>query len=282
MSNWPLHDGARYEGFGIATGGSSGLVEISSHASANTKGSYTELNAATAFAYEGIELNVQPASNASDDSLLIDLAIGGAGAEVVVVPDLLVDVGSRTFKEDTIRFPLAIPAGSRLSARCAASAGSTDARIGGRGWQTGFASPWFVGNSAVVAMGVDAADTAGTQVDPGGTANTKGAWSEIEDSTPRDFATITIAIGQQRNGGPGNNGMLFDIGVGAAGSEAIVIPDINYDVREIFSVDVVGPALSGYYPVQIPAGSRLAVRAQSFTTDAADRLKDVVLYGVVA
>jgi hypothetical protein len=69
----------------------------------------------------------------------------------------------------------------------------------------------------------------------------------------------------------------MDIGVGSAGSEQVLLGDM--DLSASAGSDSIGPMAIGV-PVRIPAGTRLAVRAQSNITDATDRLFDAMLLGV--
>ena len=66
------------------------------------------------------------------------------------------------------------------------------------------------------------------------------------------------------------------IGIGAAGSEKIVAADLT--ARSSSITDEVRPSFIAL-PVAIPAGSRIAVRAQCSITDATDHLFDIALYG---
>ena len=68
----------------------------------------------------------------------------------------------------------------------------------------------------------------------------------------------------------------MDIGVGAASSEQIAVPDLWITATD---VEVIGPVYN--IPVQIPKGSRIALRSQCNTINGTDRLLDFVLYGVV-
>lgn len=111
----------RVENCGANPATSVGVVVADPGGVAHTDGAWTELIAATGFNYKWLGLSVYNSSDTGYGgavSTLIDLAVGGAGSEVAIVNDLV-------FSGDTITdgtqgevcFPVAIPAGTRISAR---------------------------------------------------------------------------------------------------------------------------------------------------------------------
>ncbi|MGH8575011.1 MAG: hypothetical protein ACREX8_20940, partial [Gammaproteobacteria bacterium] len=70
---------------------------------------------------------------------------------------------------------------------------------------------------------------------------------------------------------------LIDIGVGAAGSEEVLIADFRVQAT---ASETLVPGSTPVFRVTIPEGFRLAVRAQCLTNDATDRLLSCVLYGI--
>ena len=113
-------------------------------------------------------------------------------------------------------------------------------------------TPWFAGlQSSFVASVNSVATTATTS------ANAKSAWSQVLASASSDISLIAFA--PQTNFGT-EQAVLFDIAVGAAGSETAIVSDV---------------AVGGFYfngqpqillPVRIPAGSRVSVRSQTATS----------------
>ncbi len=121
-------------------------------------------------------------------------------------------------------------------------------------------------------------DTGGTQFDPGAVANTKGAWAELDPSIANEIRMMMIALGQNDLTATSKAFYLVDIGVGAAGSEQVIIAD--YPVARDSSGDRPQPQLTPPIPVNIPAGSRLAVRAQCSLTTPNNRELEMIVYGV--
>jgi len=106
-------------------------------------------------------------------------------------------------------------------------------------------------------------NTYGTSITPA--TGSKSAWVEIYSSLAYDtygllinFNTNTASI-QSRN-------TVVDIGIGAASSEIVLIPDLIAGNANNYSGTVGG--LWYYFPVAIPAGTRVAVRAQGTVTTA--------------
>jgi hypothetical protein len=102
------------EAQGISTATSIGTL-VTASATANVKGSYAALTASTAHDYSGVVLCIDPLA-AGTVNYLVDFAIGASGSEMVIAPNMSVSViSSRLF------LPIAIPAGTRVAARCQSS-----------------------------------------------------------------------------------------------------------------------------------------------------------------
>jgi hypothetical protein len=105
--------------------------------------------------------------------------------------------------------------------------------------------------------------TGGTLVQGGtGASNTKGSWVQLVASSSFDATWMYIRFATDGSVSSNINNMLFDVGVGSAGSEVIVIPNVHFNTFP-------GDNGEGYiFPVSIPAGSRIAARAQADFTSA--------------
>lgn len=91
-----------------------------------------------------------------------------------------------------------------------------------------------------------------------GTINTKGAWVEVETSTPHEvngFHLIAYAVGASGS----SRRALVDVGIGGAGSEVVLVPDILLSTQDNFGT-MGGDMI--YFPMRIPAGTRVAMRLQ--------------------
>jgi len=243
--------------------------------SAHTKHtSYTELLAATAFQAQGIIVQILRDAGAPVDGL-IDLGIGAASSERALISNIgWFNISDFCFVY--YYFPLKIAAGSRISGNAQSTAATQNPKVqvtlvgGGPFGQEGF--------TEVTTYGANTADSGGVSVDPGAAANTKGAWSEIVASTATPIRQLLIYLGNQVNTGRATASWHFDVGVGAAASERVVIP--NLMTNNFLNFNEFRPNTYGPIPCYIPSGSRIAMRAQCDITDATDRTFDVILYGL--
>lgn len=125
--NLTLYDGAFTQMEGIAGVdsigfGSSQGTTITSSATANVKGSYTQLTASTPRDYRGFFISIDGQQMSfTSQQLMVDIAVGGSGSEVVILPNLPI------FGSPIVGglFPIPIPAGTRVSARSQATGAST-------------------------------------------------------------------------------------------------------------------------------------------------------------
>ena len=266
-----LGGGGRFATEGEDTANSRG-TQVDSSGTANTKGSFTELVASTPFDADGVVIYVG-ASNA--DSFLLDIAVGAAASEQVVIPDIHND--TKGSMEMNFYAPIAVPAGSRISARIADDVASVRNSFIG----IGLLPKNFLASEALgraTAYGVVTADSGGTQIDPGGSANTKGSYAQVVASTTNPIKMLCVAFATAAGNHALTNAFsLADIAVGAAASEQVILDNIQ--MRHENNTDNVHPFFTGLIPVNIPAATRIAVRAQCSITDATDRLFDVVIYG---
>lgn len=216
--------------------------------------------------------------NSSGTNYAVDIGVGGSGSEVAIVSNLLFSGQTAGFVR--YMFPLSIPAGTRVSARTAGNGAP------GGGLSVGFTvfsdSYQSAGcGSAVDTYGLNSATILGTAVDPGGTANTKGAYSQIVSSTFADIGGIFVVFDSQNTGSGSSNVFysLIDIAVGGSGSEVVIVPNILLSLFLGGSAAILGGYLP-YMPIQIPSGSRLSVRCQSSTNVSPDRVIGCTIFGV--
>lgn len=277
MATFPLIEAAqRCENAGAVTSTSRGTA-LTANASANTKAtSYTQLIASTAFDATGILVMFDDCAAAAD--FLVDIAVGASSSEQVILSNLLVSAGTGSIVYGGhYFFPINIPAGSRISARCQCTTGGSAVRCSALLFSGGLLAPETLG--IVTSYGPNTADSGAVSIDPGGTINTKPAtYTEITSSTTYPIRFLTFSIGSQVNGTRSSQSWLMDIAIGASSSEVIILPNILLNCST--SPDIVVPQTINLIPVNIPAGTRLSARAQSDGNDATDRLFDLALYGV--
>lgn len=231
---------------------------------ANVKGSWVELVASTPFATDAILLS--PNYSDGNYSYLIDIGMGAAGSEVAFLNNLYFWQGSSYSKSgNPIIIPFHIPAGVRLAMRCQSSGASSAVRFGIL--LLGGSLYKMAPHQNIYTYGANLSTTRGTAITAGANYNTKGSWVAVCSSLDIAIKGFFLAFGN----GPttGTQDYLIDIAVGGAGSEQILInnyiqsssPGISYNFAH---------NLSPFFPIPLPAGSRIALRTQSnFGFDAA-------------
>lgn len=242
----------------------SGMTAVT--AGNGAKGSYVELISSTARATERINVFLAYPS-ATKQPLTVYIAVGAAASEVDV---LAFTAWVGTGAPDVLEFPVSIGSGQRVSAAMASdsSVPATDISIS-LGDESGY------GTSNSYELTDLTSGNQGIDVDPGGTANTKGAYSELIASTSIDYDYFVLCLGLSNNNNMTNGRFLIDIATGAASSEVVLIENIPYSQDS--SENGSPPFIPFWEP--IPSGTRIAVRAQCDITDAADRIFDAAITG---
>lgn len=270
--------GRNIETLGASTGTTTGTT-VTANAAANTKGNYAQLSAATAYPACGVIIDIPPGNAACD--YLLDIAVGAAASESVIISDILVSsTHGGTAQCFSVEFPCAIPAGTRVSARCQASTGGTTLIIVVHLITLSTLNPVPL-MKTVTTYGDNTVDSGGTSVDPGGSANTLGAYSQVVASTTYPMRGMVLAFGNQVNTAPASARWLVNVAVGAGGAEVVKIDNIQLRAGTSTTQGGASPIYTPPIACDIPAGTRLAVNAQCTITDATDRLIDVVIYGLI-
>jgi len=270
--DFPLYHGASYAVLGADTADSEG-TDITASVSTNVKGAWVSLGTIP----NGVVGFDVIAHKQDGTSFLIDIGIGAA--QNIVVPNLYIrrrlNAGSCHF-----HIPLPLPAGQTLYARCQSGSSSKIVGISVLCKIAGATCPVPLG--VATDYGTDTSDTGGVTVDPGGTAHAKGSWTQIVASTARDIRQLLLMFGGavENTNSPSTRtyaSWLFDIGIGAAASEKIIIPNLGLVVASVS--DCLNDAIFGPFDVNIPAGTRIAARCQSSDIDATYRLLDLTILG---
>jgi hypothetical protein len=206
-----------------------------------------------------------------------------------LIPNLLVSQSTAVIPR--LALPINVPAGSRISVRCQDNFGSSTAFVSGLLVAGGFAGQPPL--NTVTAYGANTATSTGVTADAGGTANTKGAWAQITAATTAAMKAIMVSGIRAAPGTAqvADYAHLVDIGVGASGSEQVLIPNMVFQASlttggatgsplVMTGLSTLFPRFIPPIPCDIPAGVRLAVRQQSTTTNATDRTAAYAIYGL--
>jgi hypothetical protein len=263
------------------TAGSRSGTTVTASATPHTKGSWVSLIDPTAAPSWGIYLRGRNVGvNNVRTSLLLDLGYGptGGGNEQVLLPNLNFGAasGANTIPAGKyFYFPIYIPSGVRVSARCQAAVVSDTVDLAV--WlETG--QPYQQIGGAVEDYGTDLTNSYGTSVTPGSSAF--GSWVELlqNDGTtsgtkrPHRFwatgydlladQTVAAAI------------LLVELGIGPDGGNVSTIMQTQWG--QAGGEEIVGPTGPKLVYQPVPAGTKLWARIASGETEA----RGVTAYGV--
>jgi hypothetical protein len=253
----------------LATLSTSGAGTVLTSGAIDTKGSWVDLINPTNFDTHMVCINTgSTAASATDTSSLLDIAIGGAGSEKIVLPDLLCGWAWEPGRQ--FYLPLFIPRGSVVRGRVAAKTASKAINVGI--WLYGGAEtpPWWTFKQ-MDAYGINATGSKGTSLTPNATANTFGTWTSIGSTTSRAYKGFFVANGGQ----PGDTTMLSN-------AEEL---EIGYSSTTLASYYTRGNSSEGTYlfpafPIFTPIPSGTQLQGRTKNSAASGEAKDYAVYGV--
>lgn len=266
-----MADFSYFETAGVDSSTTAGTT-VTSSSSANTKGSWTQLVAATTLDAAGFW--IETSQPAVPQRYRLDIGVGGSGSEVVLVPDVCFSPIRDTHVYRAF-VPVPIPAGTRLSARVQSDGTSKAIKV-----HLLLAGPALVTSQMsgpVVTYGLGS-NTSNTAVDPGGTANTKGSWVELTSSTTYDINYLILNVDLDTADATNSASWLVDIGMTPQfETQQVLVPDVGF--YNSANKDQVTPVSMGF-PVHLPAGTRLAARSQCSVSGSGDRSIFLQMIGV--
>jgi hypothetical protein len=250
---------------------------VAANATINTKGTTpTELIASTAANSFGVFVHVDStATSNTNTATLLDIMTGGAGSEVVLIPDLMVgwklgravDVTLRTYY-----FPIFVPSGTRLSARSQSVVASKTCLVLVTLLQRPTQLGWV--GSRVTAYGVDAANSRGTTMTSGN--NAYGTPAAVSGSTTNPIRYMQLGLD------PGTRSTVTDQRVWAAiylGASNVLVDNLQGATdtgTESIGFDQANQVLAGMN-WNLPSGLDLRVATMHNTTGASF---SAIVYGV--
>lgn len=242
--------------------GSSSLranATISFPATPHTASGWVEVVAATTAPVTALLVSIDGnLVSGGDSSTLVDVGIGGAGSETVLVPYLAAGYHANGFLREFL-VPVAVPVGSRLSVRCQSVRTTSSLVVSLLGMNLAGLRQPPTAYPAALALGVVTASSRGTVLTEPGSTNTKSAWTEITSSCPQHLAGLVVQVQGASHNAHNGSGVILDIGVGGSGSEQVVVSNVNYFGSTSETMDARQPVT---FAVNIPAGSRIAARFQ--------------------
>lgn len=256
---------------------------VTSGASANTKGSWTQLSSSTAADFTHLYISVNGQVSLAARPIVFDLAAAPSGSESsgLIAQNILYELSTQTIWTMIIPCGM-LAAGSRIAVRTASVTASDQTDFGLIGLDSGYLSQ-------TSAAGIDTYGYSGSgaikgiTVDPGGTAATKGAYTQLTASSINSICGFFLTFDNLQNDAAADDGTcLVDVALGSAGSEKIILPNVPV-TRNFFGPGngyQMAPNHTDIFYIPIAAGNRIAVRASCNISTATDRLLGVSLYGV--
>jgi hypothetical protein len=189
-----------------------------------------------------------------DTSMLVDIAVGATSSERIVVADLVVGGVGANAGPGWLELPLYVPRGEQISVRNRAAQVSDAITCKIQPLRLAHRRP----ARRCTTYGANQAGSSGTAITPA--TNAWGSWTQIVASTTAPARYLLLTAGQRAGDLTFASGVwYFQIAVGAAASERIIVPMAGrYLLTSNEAVNWGAPPLTA---VDIPTGSRLAVRA---------------------
>jgi hypothetical protein len=225
-------------------------------ATPHVPGAWVQLDASLAESASGIaiKVTVQTSIPGSQTSCVLEIGTGGAGSEVVWASVACGYLSSTN--RPWIIVPGFFAAGTRVSLRARSVRTSFIVSVA-----AAFMKADSMITQAPTTYNFNGATSQGLALTAPGSLNIKGAWTQIVAATAVAHKALCMTVqGQGMNNMAGATNQLIDIGIGSAGNEVVIIPDIH--CRGGLNEDVDFNRTSQTFWVDIPAGSRLSARYQ--------------------
>jgi hypothetical protein len=218
-------------------------------------------------------------TGSTNQRCLVDIALGGAGSESVIIPNLtcgnVSDYAATSSKGASYFFPIYIPAGVRVAATCQASTGGDIVNVAVRLFQHPMGvGAWY--GSRVTAYGADTTNSRGTSVTPA--VDGFGTVVQITSSTTNPVRYLQMGYDLLSDTTGASTRMLAKIYLGnATATLADMLP-----LKESTTIEAVDFTDANFVlsrlMYNLPAGSdlRVAISRNAATPEA----RGVILYGV--
>lgn len=232
---------------------------------------YTEIVASLSQNVQTLMIQIGANSqNGVNSSCLMNIAIGGAGSETVVVANLDVGMKAQNFTNQII-IPLKLDKGTRVAVNiqsAVALKNYTFKFVFGKNDKKMRAMQGYVDT-----YGADTANSRGTAISTPGSTNSKGSYTEITSSTNQAYQGFFITVGGVDATAISAGGQGVDIAIGSVGNETIIEADIPTVTATSEGVDLPVPAL---FRKHIPKGTRISAR---FSRSITSQL-DIIFHGI--
>jgi len=240
--------------------------------SANTKGSWVTVTSGEDYDIHGLMMLHYTQTYPAD--FLTDFGIGST-PDIIINNVLSCGTNNDIRAGDECVLPIFIPKDTEIQVRAQSDYSGSNGQsmrvfaFGSCAWNR-------QSYQRVYTYGANTGDSGGQLVDPGGTANTYGSWVEFSAALPQNIKAIMIAHASRGDHAiTTNTEWIYDVGMGASTFEQVVIEEWHTGGEASTARSF--PAFSPVFPISIPSGERLVVRAKC-TVTSADRYRDIALY----
>lgn len=231
--------------------GFASAVTVTGSGTAHTKGAWTELIASTSANGDFIMLGTtNVGAGAVNSATLIDIGIGGAGAEVAVASNIAIG----GWVDLSIPIPLKIASGSRVAARIQSVQISKSATIKCQVFDSG---NYADAPSSVDVIGTSTANSEGT------TMLSTNAWVQLTASTAQAYSAL-VAVPSVSDNVIAGLTVNYSVGKGAASSETVIgtFSVLTTTGEIVYPGGVMSPMV---FAGPFPAGTRLVGRADALS-----------------
>jgi len=226
---------------------SSGWKNVTSGAGGvGDKGVYVELIPSTTFASTWMMLQIL--SEFTGGPVLLDLATGAPGSEVIILDDQYTawrNVSGGSGRGSNLSFPMTVPLGTRLSVRVS----DTNVAVVHRMTLT-------ISDETRPTAVSSTSDSSGVVIVSAGVVDTYGAWAELIAATTERRRWIVVSMFSPTGVRQGE----LDIGTGSAGNEVPIMKDLPF--FKAFNDGGVCSSVYHSFPIDVPAGTRIAARVK--------------------
>lgn len=258
-----------------------GLVAVTPHATAHTKGSWATQDGSTPDRVDGLYVtSVDFGNNSTRRTVLFDVGVGAGPTTLIsnlmVCPSHVSAANNMREVAQHVYFPVSLPPSELFKMRAQSSLASHPDVYA-------YVMPMKSGlpcvGSVVDTYGADTANSRGTVLTASGTDGVYGAWAPITTSSERVKAfVLAFGHGQADYTTFTNQWAIVDIGIGSAGSETEIL--MIADIGASAGTGILGQQWYGPYFIDIPAGTRISARVRKQHTSASQRTIDVIMYGI--
>ncbi len=222
-------------------------IDVTSGVGAGTKGDYEKLIGSTLFASTWMSFQVYCDGTNSDT--LFDLATGQPGSEVIIVDDQLYhfrNTSGGSGRGNTFSFPMALDKGTRISVRVRDEEGGAIVHE----------HSLTISNFTPPLLASPTSDSSGKKTITNGELLTYGDWVELIPATTQQRGWMVVSLFGLTVDRQGE----LEIGTGIEGSELTIMKALAFQ-RSSQSGEL-GLTFSAYpyFPVNIPAGTRISGR----------------------